>query len=79
MAKLVRQIKAENVKALFVETNSNPRLIEQIGRETGVKPAGELFSDALSKAGGPADSYVKMIRYNTSALTGAIVGTSATK
>jgi zinc/manganese transport system substrate-binding protein len=79
VARLVRQIKAENVKALFVETISNPRLIEQIGRETGVKPAGELFSDSLSKAGGPADSYVKMIRYNTTALTGAIVGTSATK
>lgn len=79
VAKLVRQIKAENVKALFVETISNPRLIEQIGRETGVKPAGELFSDSLSKAGGPADSYVKMIRYNTSALTGAIAGTTAKK
>ena len=73
VAKLVRQIKAENVKALFVETISNPRLIEQIGRETGVKPAGELFSDSLSKAGGPADSYVKMIRHNTMALTGAIL------
>ncbi len=79
VAKLVRQIKAENVKALFVETISNPRLIEQIGRETGVRPAGELFSDSLSKAGGPADSYVKMIRYNTSALTGAIAGTAAAK
>lgn len=79
VAKLVRQIKAENVKALFVETISDPRLIEQIGRETGVKPAGELFSDSLSKAGGPADSYVKMIRFNTSALTGAIVGTSTVK
>ncbi len=72
VAKLVRQIKAENVKALFVETISNPRLIEQIGRETGVRSAGELFSDSLSKAGGSADSYVKMIRHNTTALTGAI-------
>ena len=79
VAKLVRQIKAENVKALFVETISNPRLIEQIGRETGVKPAGELFSDSLSKPGGPADSYLKMIRYNTQALTGAIAGTLAAK
>lgn len=73
VAKLVRQIKTENVKALFVETISNPRLIEQIGRETGVKPAGELFSDSLSKPGGPADTYVKMIRHNTTALTGAIL------
>lgn len=72
VAKLVRQIKAENVKALFVEAISNPRLIEQIGRETGVRPAGELYSDSLSPPGGPADSYVKMIRHNTTALTGSI-------
>lgn len=79
VARLVRQIKAENVKALFVETISNLRLIEQIGRETGVKPAGELFSDSLSKAEGPADSYVKMIRYNTSKLTGVITKMSIEK
>jgi len=74
VAKLVRQIRQENVKALFVETISNPRLIEQIGRETGVKPAGELYSDSLSPTGGPADSYIKMIRHNTTALTQAVQG-----
>lgn len=79
VARLVRQIKAENVKALFVETISNPRLIEQMGRETGVKPAGELFSDSLSKPGGPADSYLKMIRHNTTRLIGAIAGAPAAK
>ena len=48
VAKLVRQIKAENVKALFVESISNPRLVEQIGRETGVKsrwPSRQLRED----------------------------------
>lgn len=74
VARLVKQIKAENVKALFVENISNPRLVEQIGRETGIKPAGELYSDALSPAGGPADSYVRMMRFNTTVLTRAITG-----
>ncbi|MBV1730987.1 MAG: zinc ABC transporter substrate-binding protein, partial [Hydrogenophaga sp.] len=41
VAQLVRQIKKEQIKALFVESISDPRLIAQIGRETGVKPAGE--------------------------------------
>jgi zinc/manganese transport system substrate-binding protein len=77
VARLVRQIKAEHVKALFVENISNPRLIEQIGRETGIKPAGELYSDSLSPAGGPADSYINMIRHNTTALTSAISGVAA--
>jgi zinc/manganese transport system substrate-binding protein len=74
VAQLVRQIKKENIKALFVENISDPRLIAQIGRETGVKPAGELFSDALSDAKGPAPSYVAMMRANTLALTKAIAG-----
>lgn len=74
VAQLVRQIKKENIKALFVESISDPRLIAQIGRETGVKPAGELFSDSLSDAQGPAPTYVAMMRANTAALTQAIKG-----
>ncbi|OGB47910.1 MAG: metal ABC transporter substrate-binding protein [Burkholderiales bacterium RIFCSPLOWO2_12_67_14] len=74
VAQLVRQIKKEQIKALFVESISDPRLIAQIGRETGVKPAGELFSDSLSDARGPAPSYLTMMRFNTTALTQAVQG-----
>lgn len=74
VAQLVRQIKKEQIKALFVESISDPRLIAQIGRETGVKPAGELFSDSLSDAQGPAASYLAMMRFNTTALTQAVRG-----
>jgi zinc/manganese transport system substrate-binding protein len=74
VAQLVRQIKKENIKALFVESISDPRLIAQIGRETGVKPAGELFSDSLSDAQGSAPTYVAMMRANTTALTQAVKG-----
>ncbi len=74
VAQLVRQIRKEKIKALFVESISDPRLIDQIGRETGVKPAGELFSDSLSDASGPAGSYVTMMRANTQAMTRAIRG-----
>lgn len=74
VAQLVRQIKKEKIKALFVESISDPRLIAQIGRETGVKPSGELFSDSLSDAQGQAAGYVAMMRTNTTALTQAILG-----
>lgn len=74
VAQLVRQIRKEKIKALFVESISDPRLIEQIGRETGVHPAGALFSDSLSGASGPAASYVAMMQANTRAMTGAIKG-----
>jgi len=74
VAQLVRQIKKAQIKALFVESISDPRLIAQIGRETGVKPAGELYSDSLSDAQGPAANYLAMMRANTTALTQAIQG-----
>lgn len=74
VAQLVRQIKQENIKALFIENISDPRLIAQIGRETGVKPAGELFSDALTDSKGPAATYTAMMRANTTALTQAVKG-----
>ena len=75
IARLVRQIQKENIKALFVESISDPRLIEQIGRETGVRPAGELFSDSLSKVDGPAATYSELMLFNTNALVKATGGT----
>ena len=74
VAQLIRQIRKENIKALFVESISDPRLIQQIGRETGVKPSGELFSDSLSDAKGSAATYIAMMRHNTESLTQAIRG-----
>ncbi|MDA0665481.1 MAG: zinc ABC transporter substrate-binding protein [Proteobacteria bacterium] len=72
VGQLIRQIKREGIQALFVENISNARLIEQIARETGLQPSGGLYSDALSKPGGPATSYIDMMRHNTRLLTSAI-------
>lgn len=74
VARLVRQIRKEKINALFVESISDPRLIDQIGRETGVHPAGKLFSDSLSDPSGPAASYIRLMRYNTNALSTAVRG-----
>lgn len=74
VARLVRQIRQEKVKALFVESIADPRLMEQIARETGVKPSGALFSDSLSPAGGPAATYIDLMRHNTHALVTAARG-----
>ena len=72
IAQLVRQIQREKATALFVENVSDPRLLEQIGRETGLKPAGKLYSDALTPAGGPAPDYLTLMRHNTRQMVGAI-------
>lgn len=73
VARLIRQIKREHIKALFIENMTDPRLIKQIARETGARVGGEIYSDALSERGGPADTYIKMFRHNVPALKAAML------
>ena len=74
VAQLVRQIRRDGIRALFIENVSDPRLIEQIARETGLKPAGRLFSDSLTPPGGGAPTYIALIRANTQRLIQAMRG-----
>lgn len=68
IAKLISQIRAEKVSALFVESISDPRLLQQIGADAGVTLSGQIYSDALSPASGPAATYIDMMRHNAQAL-----------
>lgn len=74
VARLITQIKAEGVTALFVENMSDPRLVQQIASETGVQLGGELYADALSPADGPAPTYLDMFRHNVGLLIPAMEG-----
>jgi zinc/manganese transport system substrate-binding protein len=69
---LIGQIKASGIKAVFIENMNSPRLIEQIARDTGSQIGGELYSDALSPADGPAPSYLDMFKNNVPKLTAAM-------
>lgn len=68
VAQLIRQIKQENIKAVFVENMSNPTLLAQLSKDAGVTMGPGLYVDALSKADGPADSYLKLMRHNVTKL-----------
>ena len=74
VAKIIRQIRAEKIPAVFLENISDSRLIARIAHETGAKIGAKLFSDALSKPDGPAASYIDMMRNNIAAFTAALVG-----
>ncbi|WP_395453732.1 metal ABC transporter substrate-binding protein (plasmid) [Azospirillum melinis] len=76
IAKLIRQIKTEKIKAVFVENIADPRLLEQITRETGARIGGRVYSDALSAADGPAATYVDMMRHNLAQFTKALAPAS---
>ncbi|MGV1014385.1 MAG: metal ABC transporter substrate-binding protein [Methyloceanibacter sp.] len=72
VAKIIRQIKAEKIPAVFIENVTSRRLLDQIARETGAKIGGTLYSDALSGPDGPAPTYLDMFRHNVGALTAAL-------
>jgi zinc/manganese transport system substrate-binding protein len=68
VAELIRQIKREKIKAVFVENMSNPKLIAQLSKDAGVSVGATLYSDALSQASGPAPTYLKMMNHNVTQL-----------
>jgi zinc/manganese transport system substrate-binding protein len=68
MAKLVRQIRLERTRVVYVENMSSPKLLAQLSREAGVSLGPRLYSDALSGAQGKAPTYLKMVRYNAEQL-----------
>lgn len=72
VAGIVRQARAAKASALLVENISDPRLIERIGREAGLKVGGALYSDALSPPGTEADTYVRMFEHNVRTLVEAM-------
>lgn len=72
VARIIRQIKAQKIPAVFMENISDPRLMQRIAKETGAKIGGELYSDALSDDKGPASTYIDMMNSNVRALSAAL-------
>ena len=72
VARLIRQIKKDGVRAIFIENISDARLVERIAREGGVRIGGTLYSDALSKPDGPAPTYLRLFEHNARGLAAAL-------
>jgi len=71
VAALIRQLRSEGVRAVFVENIRDPRLIEQIAEEAGATVGGTLYSDALASEG-PASTYLGMFEHNLDTLMAAL-------
>ncbi len=72
VAKIIRQIKAQKIPAVFLENVTDPRLVRSIAAESGAKIGGTLYSDALSPPDGPASTYIDMMRNNVRELSAAL-------
>jgi len=69
---LIDFIKSKNLKAVFVETSVNPKLLEQISAETNAKIGGTLFSDSIGNDGTPEGTYTGAVRHNVNTLVNAL-------
>jgi len=71
-AQVVESIRSMGVRAIFVETSVNPKLIRVIAEEAGVRVGGELYSDSMGPPGSAGETYLGMMRENTLAIVEAL-------
>jgi zinc/manganese transport system substrate-binding protein len=70
---IIKQIRTQRIRAVFLENVSDPRLMRQIAGETGAKIGGVLYSDALTDENGEAPTYIDLVRHNVKQLAGALL------
>lgn len=72
IARLAQQIRRERIHAVFLENMTDPRIAQALAREAGAVLGGTVYSDALSAPGGPAETYLALLRYNTTLFAAAM-------
>ena len=68
--RLIHQIKDKHIKAVFAENIENPKVLEQITKETGAKIGGKLHADGLGTDA--ASTYEGMMRSNVTTIVEAL-------
>lgn len=71
-AALIDTIKAEGGKAIFTEAALNPALARRIAEDAGVVVVSDLYGDSLGPAGSGADTYIGMMRIDTTRIVEAL-------
>ncbi len=72
ISRVKNRIVTSGVPAVFIESTINPKLLEQLAKDTGVRIGGELYADSLGEDGGEADTYLKMMKKNTDKIVNAL-------
>jgi zinc/manganese transport system substrate-binding protein len=71
-AKLLETIRREKVKAIFAESNVNPKLAATLAKEAGVKIVEDLYGDSLGPAGSGAETVEGMWLANARKIADAL-------
>lgn len=72
LARLTDLIRAEGVKAIFAEAEIDPKVAEQLAKDTGVKVVTGLYADSLGPAGSGADTVHGMLLHNARLIAEAL-------
>jgi zinc/manganese transport system substrate-binding protein len=72
IGRIITQIRAAKIPAVFLENISDSRLMRRISNETGARIGGTLYSDSLTGEKGESPTYIDMVRHNIRALTSAL-------
>lgn len=72
LAKLEDEIRRLGVPAILLETGSDPKLAQRVAQDTGVRVVTEVHTHSLGAAGGPAATYLDMMRDNTTVIVDAL-------
>jgi zinc/manganese transport system substrate-binding protein len=69
VSSLIEKVEREHVPAVFAEDTDDPKLMDQIAREAGVRVVDDLLTEGF---GGRVDSYEEMLRYDADRIAGAL-------
>ena len=72
LKQIVEQMKSGHIKAVFIENMNDPRFVESLAGDTDIIVGGDLYSDALSAADGPAGDLLSLYRHNQQELLKAL-------
>ena len=72
---LIDVVEDSNIPSIFIETTSNPGLIEAVSRETDIAVSEDpIYADSLGEAGTPASTYTGMLMTNTCTIVSGLGG-----
>lgn len=67
LAKLINDLKEHQVAAIFPEKESNPKILQTITKDTGIKLADPLIADGTG-----VSNYEEMVKHNITAIVSAL-------
>jgi ABC-type Zn uptake system ZnuABC Zn-binding protein ZnuA len=72
LAGLIDTIKQSNARAIFLDIGENQKLAQEIASETGAVVITNLYVESTSGPGGPAPTYIDMIKHDVTVILDAL-------